>query len=152
MIFAILIALVAFAILALPILRTFHDTGALPGTLGTVVEALRPVRVMALLAIVVLLAILATEPGSVPLVPLVAIALVALYLRAWVRAFLYLMGLSDDHFPGRFDKPIWAAGLIALGPLGLWVFHRHRAVAWPEPAVEGTTAAPRKPTTAHDWF
>ena len=153
MVFAILITLVLFAILALPVLRSLHDKGELPGPVGAVVEGLRPVRVLALLALVVLLAILATwGPDSAPFTTLyVAIVLVALYLRAWVRAFLYLMRRPDHDFPGQFDKAIWAGVLVVLGPLGLWVFHRYRAAQWPEPAVEGTTAAPRKPTTAQDW-
>jgi hypothetical protein len=51
----------------------------------------------------------------------------------WVREFLFLMALRDDDLPGRFDKPIWAAVLIALPPLGLFLFRLHRLAHWPEP-------------------
>jgi hypothetical protein len=51
----------------------------------------------------------------------------------WCREFLFLMGLRDDDLPGRFDKPIWAALLIALPPLGLLLFRSHRLAHWPEP-------------------
>jgi hypothetical protein len=52
---------------------------------------------------------------------------------SWVREFRFLMALRDDDLPGRFDKPIWAALLIALPPLGLFLFRSHRLAHWPEP-------------------
>ena len=52
---------------------------------------------------------------------------------AWVREFLFLMSLRDEDLPGRFDKPIWAAVLIFLAPLGLILFRSHRLAHWPEP-------------------
>ena len=52
---------------------------------------------------------------------------------AWVREFLFLMSLRDEDLPGRFDKPIWAAVLILLAPLGLFLFRSHRLAHWPEP-------------------
>lgn len=51
----------------------------------------------------------------------------------WVREFLFLMALRDEDLPGRFDKPIWAAVLILLPPLGLYLFRSHRLAHWPEP-------------------
>jgi hypothetical protein len=51
----------------------------------------------------------------------------------WVREFLFLMALRDEDLPGRFDKPIWAAVLIVLPPLGLYLFRSYRHSHWPEP-------------------
>jgi hypothetical protein len=153
-----LIALVTFTILALPVLRTLDSAGQLPRRVQAVVAVLSRVRVTFLLAMLALLVILVAGPQSVEppavrvVVGLVAAGLVLLYLHRWVRAFLFLMARSDHDFPGRFDKLIWATVLIALGPLGLWVFLRYREAQWPELVVEGTTAAPGKPAAARDWF
>jgi len=44
----------------------------------------------------------------VPTLIVVGIALVVF----WIYEFVLLMLMSDDRFPGRFDKPIWAAILL----------------------------------------
>ena len=72
-----------------------------------------------------------------PLMPLVlTLALLAafvLFARAWLKEFTYLMRLSDDAFPGRNDKLIWAILLIVLAPVGTWLFQNYREAHWPEP-------------------
>jgi len=67
---------------------------------------------------------------------LLAVASVCLFLRAWRREFVFLMGLRDDVFPGSFDKPIWAVVLVVLPPIGLWCFRSYRLAHWPEPKPE----------------
>ena len=64
---------------------------------------------------------------------LVVVGVVVGFTVAWVREFLFLMALRDEDLPGRFDKPIWAAVLIVLAPLGLFLFRSHRLAHWPEP-------------------
>jgi hypothetical protein len=72
----------------------------------------------------------AEKPGF--LVLLLSGVVLVLFARAWVAEFLFLMGLRDDVLPGRFDKVVWAGLLVALPPVGLWVFRRYRAEHWPE--------------------
>ncbi len=67
---------------------------------------------------------------------LAALILVAFFLWAWQREFLFLMGLQDDAFPGRFDKLIWTFLLIVMAPVGLWFFRSYRLMHWPEPKTE----------------
>jgi hypothetical protein len=62
-----------------------------------------------------------------------AIVVVALFLRAWRSEFLFLMGLRDDDFPGRYDKLIWSVVLTAFAPVGLWFFRSYHLAHWPEP-------------------
>jgi len=41
----------------------------------------------------------------------------------WLWQVVFLMCLSDDEFPGRFDKPLWVAILVftfVLGALAFW--------------------------------
>ena len=49
----------------------------------------------------------------------------------WVREFVYLMGLPDDAFPGRHDKPLWFLVLLVLPPFGLVAFTIFRHAYWP---------------------
>ena len=72
-------------------------------------------------------------PG--PLV-LVALVIVVLFARAWVREWHFLMDLTDDHLPGRYDKPIWAALLVAVPPVGACLFRAYRLRRWPEVAAK----------------
>lgn len=67
---------------------------------------------------------------------LAALILVAFFLWAWQREFLFLMGLRDDAFPGRYDKLIWTFLLIVMAPVGLWFFRSYRLMHWPEPKTE----------------
>lgn len=59
---------------------------------------------------------------------LVVMAVLALIF--WFVPLLDLMKMTDESFPGRFDKPIWAAILILLPVLGsllfvIWKWSRH---------------------------
>jgi hypothetical protein len=73
---------------------------------------------------------------------LAVLIMVALFLWTWQREFLFLMGLRDDAFPGRFDKPIWAVFLITMAPVSLWFFRSYRLAHWPEPKqVRGQTVS-----------
>ncbi|WP_406694501.1 hypothetical protein V5E97_25845 [Singulisphaera sp. Ch08] len=67
---------------------------------------------------------------------LAALIVVAFFLWAWQREFLFLMGLRDDAFPGRYDKLIWTFLLIMMAPVGLWFFRSYRLTHWPEPKPE----------------
>ena len=40
----------------------------------------------------------------------------------WLVQLLSLMMMPDDAFPGRYDKPIWAAILLVLSVLGAFLF------------------------------
>ena len=55
----------------------------------------------------------------------------ALFAWAWVVEFVNLMGLSDDAFPGRFDKLVWIALMIFLPPVGVAAFWTFRRAHWP---------------------
>jgi hypothetical protein len=63
---------------------------------------------------------------------LLILGALALLIVAWLREFSFLMRLGDDAFPGRFDKPIWAALLILLPPVGVLTFWSYRKAHWPE--------------------
>lgn len=78
----------------------------------------------------------------------VCIATAKRYALAWLHEFLFLMSLTDDSFPGRFDKLTWGLALILLGPLGLWAFRQYRAEHWPESVLEPFSAKPAMP---RDW-
>jgi hypothetical protein len=51
------------------------------------------------------------------------------------------MSLSDDDFPGRHDKLIWAAVLTAFAPIGVWMFRSFRHARWPAPETVKATPA-----------
>jgi hypothetical protein len=44
------------------------------------------------------------------------------FLVFWVIQLLDLMRRRDDEFPGRFDKPIWAAMMIFLLGFGAFIY------------------------------
>ncbi|WP_422924087.1 hypothetical protein [Singulisphaera sp. PoT] len=79
---------------------------------------------------------------------LAAFLVVGYYIYSWQKEFLFLMGLSDDQLPGRHDKLIWAFALIALGPIGLWVFRSYHLANWPEHARQAGRM-PGKPAPDH---
>lgn len=79
-------------------------------------------------AVVLLVVVAANPPAGVLLT---GIALAVLLFRWWAFEFSFLMGLRDVDFPGRHDKPIWAAMMILLGPAGLWMFREYRLSRWP---------------------
>jgi hypothetical protein len=44
--------------------------------------------------------------------------------------FLHLMARRDDEFPGRYDKPIWAAAMVfgnVFGAFAYWLSRPHVA-------------------------
>jgi hypothetical protein len=44
--------------------------------------------------------------------------------------FLHLMARGDDEFPGRYDKPIWAAAILfgtVFGAFAYWLSRPHAA-------------------------
>ena len=58
---------------------------------------------------------------------LLLLALVLGCIFMWFEEMVWLMRQPDEVFPGRYDKLIWVALLIALPPLGvpaLWAFRR----------------------------
>jgi hypothetical protein len=152
-VFVILIAVVLLA-LALPVLRAMSSSGQLPRPMAELVGMLKPVWVVylvCLLGVLVMAWVLGTNGGSLVL-GLLAVTVFLAYLAVWIHEFLFLMNLTDADFPGRHDKLIWAMTLIALGPLGLWVFRLYRAATWLEPAAGGTTAPSAKPAPLHELF
>jgi len=56
----------------------------------------------------------------------------AICFEIYVREFFKLMELSDDDFPGRNDKLIWALFMIVLPPIGVTLFRAYRLRRWPE--------------------
>jgi hypothetical protein len=94
----------------------------------------------------------ATVPAPIVPLTLAALLLLGLFLRAWQSEFVFLMGLRDDDFPGRYDKLIWVLVLLAFAPIGPWFFRSYRLAHWPAPgpAHESQTqfhAEPPSPTT-----
>jgi hypothetical protein len=66
---------------------------------------------------------------------LAALLVLGLFLHAWRSEFVFLMGLRDDEFPGQYDKLIWVFVLLAMAPVGLWLFRSYRLAHWPEPEM-----------------
>ncbi len=79
-------------------------------------------------------------PLSFLLLLAAAVALVVL----WFREFLTLMAMSDDAFPGRFDKALWFALMVLLPPVGLVAFASFRRSYW---AVE----KPASGVASEEW-
>jgi len=101
-------------------------------------RTLTPSRIWQFGGIVALLVLLFAAAQGGPgeagfLLFLAALIVVAFFLWAWQREFLFLMGLRDDAFPGRYDKLIWTFLLIMMAPVGLWFFRSYRLAHWPEP-------------------
>jgi hypothetical protein len=91
---------------------------------------------LVLAASVVASAVLISFEPALYVVMLILVS-VALFVRNWYHEFSYLMSLGDASFPGRYDKPIWAALLILLPPVGaltFW-FYRRSHFAATKPAV-----------------
>ncbi len=134
--------------IVLPWLNTTKGGRDLLDSLAWMGNALRSIQLWQwLLALMVAGAVIEAPP-----VVLVALFLMgaALYLRAWSRDFLFLMSLRDDDFPGRFDKPVWAFVLIALGPVGYWLFRGYRLVHWPSAFTDEAHSPRAKPAPAPD--
>jgi hypothetical protein len=62
-----------------------------------------------------------------------ALLILAWFVRNWCNEFAFLMGLRDEDLPGRNDKLIWVVVLLALAPIGVWLFRSFRLAYWPEP-------------------
>ena len=95
-------------------------------------------------------ATLATHSPGIPM--LLALAFVLLmFARAWRYEFIGLMNRPDDSFPGRFDKPIWAALMVFLPPLGYTCLRAYRRAT--HSAAEQEARANAKPVASpvHDW-
>ena len=87
-----------------------------------------------------LLALGSADRGSGELVVAVAtIIATAFFLRTWHDEFVALMNRTDDEFPGRFDKLIWALALIVVAPAGVWFFRSFRKARWPETRTSTST-------------
>lgn len=85
-------------------------------------------------AALVMVAMSSHRPGPALLaITLLALWVLAWFVRNWRKEFVFLMGLRDDDLPGRHDKLIWAAVLIAAAPVGVWFFRSYRLAHWPEP-------------------
>lgn len=69
-----------------------------------------------------------------------ALVLLAIMLQAWRHEVHFLMSLRDEDFPGHDDKLVWAAFLILMPPVGLWLFRSYRQAHWPEPEAIGKAA------------
>ncbi len=70
-----------------------------------------------------------------------AVVVVVLLARAWLREFLFLMGVDDSAFPGHHDKLIWAVLMIVLPPVGVYLFRAHRRAYWPESDAKSAQVA-----------
>jgi hypothetical protein len=61
--------------------------------------------------------------------------------------FLHLMARRDDDFPGRFDKPIWAAAILCgtvFGAFAYWLSRPHLAPQSSEALRDDFAAMPHK--------
>lgn len=113
------------------------------GRHGTVLPWLRPgawrgrfklwQACLAILAAGLLFSIAIEHPFGLVVGGLIVLAVLA---WSWHQEFVFLMSLHDDDFPGRYDKAIWAFLMIALAPVGLWLFRSYHLAQWPEPEAE----------------
>ena len=96
-------------------------------------EAVRHIRpyqaALAGLGAMLLLAVYATRS----FVPIALLGVAIGLLLLWGREFVLLMQASDDEFPGRFDKPIWALAILLLPPIGIPAFRAFRHASRIEP-------------------
>ena len=116
-----------------------------PGRLRELIRSLRHPRftIRQLMVAVAVAALLFVAfgpgpPGDERAFSLGLLSLCALvwFARHWQREFVFLMGLRDDDFPGRRDKPIWIAIVLLMAPIGVWMFRAYRLAHWPEPAID----------------
>ena len=56
------------------------------------------------------------------LVALVVIIVAPVVIVFWAAQFLDLMNRDDGKFPGRYDKPTWAAIMLVYGPVGALLY------------------------------
>jgi hypothetical protein len=75
---------------------------------------------LAIALIAMLLAFLNSSPGDQGFIAfIVALLILGLVLKIWRDEFLFLMSLSDDEFPGRYDKLVWIGMLTVFAPIGI---------------------------------
>ena len=127
--------------------RVLAESASTPRPLADAIYRLRSMRIgylSAAIGVVGMLLLVSSSPRFAVLI--VGFGLIGAYVAMLINALSFLMTRTDDDFPGTFDKPIWAALLLATGPLGLFLFRAYRQAHWPEP-VEETRA---KPAPLHD--
>ena len=66
-------------------------------------------------------------------------------LIMWLDAFVSMMAMRDDEFPGRHDKLCWALAFIFLTFVGAIAFYLWRKVMY-DPSRR-TAAQPQSPTS-----
>jgi hypothetical protein len=95
-----------------------------------------------LLAVFILVLVAMVSGRLLPVVLAVAAgSFLVWFATAWLQEFRFLMPLSDDVFPGRNDKLIWALLLVVLPPVGVWLFRSYRQERWPETKPSEAAAA-----------
>jgi Phospholipase_D-nuclease N-terminal len=62
---------------------------------------------------------------------LIAIGVICAALAFCLWQFCDLMRRRDDEFPGRFDKPIWAAAILFANVLGAFAYWLSKQSAAP---------------------
>lgn len=75
--------------------------------------------------------------GEFKMLSMLVLAVIVLLEIFWIVQLADLMAKSDDEFPGRFDKPTWAAILLLTNVIGAFAYW----LAKPEkesPRVEAT--------------
>jgi hypothetical protein len=74
---------------------------------------------------------------SLPAVWLLLAVAIAVF---WVFQFVQLMLLSDEDFPGRYDKPLWVAAFILVSFVAPFAFY-----LWDRGSVPQRSANRRSP-------
>ncbi len=92
-------------------------------------------------------------PDKAFAVLILALAILVWFARNWRNEFVFLMGRRDEELPGKSDKIIWAVVLLAMAPVGVWLFRSFRLAHWPETRFvrvdySGLPEEPREPTAA----
>ena len=54
----------------------------------------------------------------------------------WCVQFVSLMKISDDKFPGKNDKPIWALAMLLMGFVGAFLFWLSKSSYYDDPSSE----------------
>ena len=141
------VLVLAVPLLALALVRLLDGATARSRGRERLVGWLRETKLWHVLVAIALSAFLFASifndgPGQATPLLFALMVVVLLAIRAWRYEFLLLMSLSDEEFPGRNDKLIWAAALLIVPPIGVWLFRSYRAARWPEPASLKPSAAP----------
>jgi hypothetical protein len=86
------------------------------------------------LATLVLAIFVGGSVGPEGFVSALVLGALALLAASWFREFRCLMWMTDDSFPGRNDKLVWAILMIVLPPVGVLAFWSFRRAYWPAPS------------------